>query len=48
MIYIENLTKIFPSKFGDVKEALDGINIHIKENDIFSVIGLVVPGKALY
>lgn len=45
MIYIKELTKIYPSKYGDVK-ALDGINVHIKKNDIFGVIGLSGAGKS--
>jgi len=45
MIHIKNLTKIYHSDSGDVK-ALEDVNLHIKQGEIFGVIGLSVPGKA--
>ena len=34
MIYIENLTKIFPTGAGDIK-ALDGVTLHIEKGEVF-------------
>ncbi len=45
MIYIKGLTKIFHSDSGDVK-ALEEVNLHIKQGEIFGVIGLSGAGKS--
>ena len=45
MIYIKNLTKIFHSTSGDVK-ALDAVDLHIRQGEIFGVIGLSGAGKS--
>ncbi|HHY04616.1 MAG TPA: methionine ABC transporter ATP-binding protein [Thermoanaerobacterales bacterium] len=45
MIYIENLTKIFPTGAGDIK-ALDGVTLHIEKGEVFGVIGLSGAGKS--
>jgi len=45
MIYIKNLTKIYHSDAGDVK-ALENVNLHIKQGEIFGVIGLSGAGKS--
>lgn len=45
MIYIKNLTKIYNSDAGDVK-ALEDVNLHIKQGEIYGVIGLSGAGKS--
>jgi len=45
MIHIKNLTKIYHSDSGDVK-ALEDVNLHIKQGEIFGVIGLSGAGKS--
>ena len=45
MIYIKDLTKIYHSDTGDVK-ALEDVNLHIKQGEIYGVIGLSGAGKS--
>ncbi|NLZ54902.1 MAG: methionine ABC transporter ATP-binding protein [Thermoanaerobacteraceae bacterium] len=45
MIYIKDLTKIYYSDSGDVK-ALEDVNLHIKQGEIYGVIGLSGAGKS--
>jgi len=45
LIYIKDLTKIYHSDTGDVK-ALEEVNLHIKQGEIFGVIGLSGAGKS--
>jgi D-methionine transport system ATP-binding protein len=45
MIYIKDLTKIYHSDLGDVK-ALEEVNLHIKQGEIYGVIGLSGAGKS--
>lgn len=45
MIKIQDLTKVFPSPVGDIV-ALQEVNLHIKQGDIFGVVGLSGAGKS--
>lgn len=45
MIHIKNLTKIYHADSGDVK-ALEDVNLHIRQGEIFGVIGLSGAGKS--
>lgn len=45
MIQIENLTKTFKTKNGDVT-ALSGVNLQIESGDIFGIIGMSGAGKS--
>lgn len=45
MITLENVTKVFPSKNGDVK-AVDNVNLHVKKGEIHGVIGYSGAGKS--
>lgn len=45
MISVQNLTKIFPAKNGDVT-AVDHVNLEIKEGEIFGIIGYSGAGKS--
>ncbi len=45
IIQIKNLSKVYPSKKGDIT-AINNINLEIEENDIFGIIGLSGAGKS--
>lgn len=45
MICIKDLTKVFPTPSGDIT-ALDRVNLHVKEGDIFGIVGLSGAGKS--
>ena len=45
MIQIENLTKIFETKSGNIT-ALSGVSLHIKKGDICGIIGMSGAGKS--
>ena len=45
MIKLENITKVFPSKNGDVT-AVNNVNLHVKKGEIHGVIGYSGAGKS--